>query len=94
MVLERLTHVETALGWARGRARLEEWLVEEGYLIQGQQKPYRPKDAVLNAWRLSRTQRSSSNYGSLAGRVDFHHCADPAFLKLREVLKNWFPPEG
>jgi hypothetical protein len=86
-------HVETALGWVRGRAHLEKWLVEEGYLIQGQQKPHRPKDAVLSAWRLSRTQRSSSNYGDLAERVDFQHCADPAFLKLRTVLKSWFPSE-
>ena len=87
-------HVERALGWVGGRARLEKWLVEEGYLIQGQQKPHRPKEAVLNAWRLSKTQRSSSNYGDLAERVDFQHCTDPAFLKLRRVLKQWFPLEG
>ena len=87
-------HVETALGWVEGRVRLEKWLVEQGYLVQGQQKPHRPKDAVLNAWRLSKTQRSSSNYGDLAKKVDFQHCTDPAFLKLRTVLKQWFPPEG
>jgi hypothetical protein len=87
-------HVETALGWVEGRVRLAEWLVEKGYLTQGQQKPHRPKDAVLNGWRLSKTQRSSSNYGNLAEKVDFQHCIDPAFLKLRTVLKQWFPPEG
>ncbi len=86
--------VETALGWVKGRARLEEWLVGKGYLSQGQPKPHRPKEAVLSAWRFSKTQRSSSNYAALASKIDFGHCADPAFLKLRSVLKQWFPPQS
>jgi hypothetical protein len=86
--------VETALGWVEGKARLQAWLAEQGYLIQGQQKPHKPKEAVLSAWRLSRTQRSSSNYSELAARVDFHQCADPAFSKFRRVLKHWFPPQA
>jgi hypothetical protein len=87
-------HVESALGWVRGNARLEEWLVAEGYLLRGQQKPHRPKEAVLSAWRLSKTQRSSSNYSGLAEKVDFQQCRDPAFSKLKKVLKQWFPLEG
>ena len=86
--------VESALRWVRGRACLEEWLIEQGYPLRGQQKPHRPKEAVLRAWRLSKTPVSSSNYSGLAGKINFQQCRDPAFLKLKKVLKQWFPLEG
>jgi hypothetical protein len=37
-------HVETALGWTRGRAALDDRLVEREYSKRGQPKPHRPKE--------------------------------------------------
>lgn len=87
-------YVEKALGWTEGRTRLKEWLVQKGHLRQGQHKPHRPKDAVREAWRLSDIKPSPSYFGDLAEKVDFQGCTDPAFEKLRRVLKQWFPTEG
>lgn len=84
--------VETALRWSKGRTQLREWLVEKGFCYEGQQKPHRPKEAVESVLRLSRTPRSSSIYQDLAEHVAFQHCIDPSFLKVRSVLKRWFPP--
>jgi len=86
--------VEEALGWKKGRADLEKWLAEKGHLRQGQNKPHRPKDAVLDAWRLAKIKPSSSHFGGLAAKVNFNGCTDPAFGKLRRVLSQWFPPKG
>lgn len=87
-------HVETTLRWTKGRARLEEWLVQKGYRHPDQQKPHQPKEAVEALLRISKTPRTSSIYRELAKHVSFQRCTDPAFLKLRHVLKRWFPPEG
>jgi len=87
-------HVQTALRWTKGRPQLEEWLVQKGYRHPEQQKPHQPKKAVEDLLRLSKTPRSSSIYRELAEQVSFQRCTDPAFLKLRQVLKQWFPLEG
>jgi hypothetical protein len=87
-------YVEKVLGWTKGRARLEEWLTEKGYLRQGQRKPRQPKDAVLDAWRLCKRKPSSSYFGELAENVNFHGCTDPAFEKLCRVLRQWFSVTG
>jgi len=84
-------HVETALGWTKGRARLEEWLTQEGFLHPGLQKPEQPKEAVEKLLRLSKTPYSSSIFRELAEQVSFERCSDPAFLKLKQVLRQWFP---
>jgi hypothetical protein len=87
-------HVVKALGWPNSRLQLDEWLVGKGYLSWGHRKPTKPKEAVLEALRYCRTQYSPSIYYDLAARVSFERCVDPAFLKLKSVLKQWFPPEG
>jgi len=84
-------HVERALGWLKGRSQLNEWLAGKGFLHQGQRKPIKPKEAVLEALRHCRTQYSPSIYYDLAARVSFERCIDPAFLKLRSILNEWFP---
>ena len=43
-------------------------------------------EAMEFARRESRTSRSSALYKSLAMRVTFQRCSDPAFLKLRRIL--------
>jgi len=86
-------HVLNALRWTRGRAELVEWLTREGFLHPGLQKPEQPKEAVEKLLRLSRTPYSSSIFRELAEQVSFQRCNDPAFLKLKQVLRQWFPPE-
>lgn len=87
-------HVDEVLGWKYRRPTLRSWLVEAGFLTEGELKPERPKEAVEKALRLARKPRSSARYRQLAERVSFHRCEDPAFQKLKEVLQGWFPVEA
>jgi hypothetical protein len=87
-------HVEKALGWVKGRSKLEEWLVRKGFLHEGQRKPAKPKEAVEEALRYCKTPLSPSIYYDLVARVSFERCTDPAFLKLRSLLKQWFPQKS
>lgn len=80
--------VDSVLGWPCGGRALRPWLTEKG-LLSGT-KPSRPKEAVEAALRHSRTIRSSALYRSLAQQVSFERCTDPAFLRLRSVLSEWF----
>lgn len=85
-------HVETALGWPVG-GKLKTWLVENRFLGTDSVKPVRPKEALLEALRVVKRQRSSSIYVQLAQQVSFQRCSDPAFIKLKTVLLNWFPKD-
>lgn len=81
-------HVGPGLGLERDP---KDWLRDEGFLQEGRIKPIQPKEAVERALRLARRPRSSAIYGDLARRVGTSRCSDPAFLKLRNTLKVWFP---
>ena len=54
-------------------------------------KPVRPKEAAEAALRKVRRPRSSNIYRKLAEVVSLQLCTDPAFLKLKSILQNWFP---
>jgi hypothetical protein len=86
-------HVDEALGWAGRTPALRSWLIERGLLEGHQTKPGRPKEAMEAALRAVRKPRSSAIYQELAAKVSFRRCADPAFLKLRNILQGWFPAE-
>ncbi|MCP3976147.1 MAG: hypothetical protein GY720_16825 [bacterium] len=87
-------HVETVLGW-RGRSpTLRTWLTQAGFLQEAAVKPARPKEAVEKALRIVRKPRSSALYRQLAEKISFKRCTDPAFLKLLQVLRDWFPVAG
>ncbi|MFB3133348.1 MAG: hypothetical protein ACE10K_12585, partial [Rhodothermales bacterium] len=53
-------------------------------------KPQRPKEAVEAVLRATDTPRSSSLYRQLAQKVSLNRCDDPAFLKLKSTLQEWF----
>ncbi|MCX8140334.1 MAG: hypothetical protein N3E46_11695 [Gemmataceae bacterium] len=55
-------------------------------------KPARPKELMETLLREKRIPRSSSLYLKLAQKVSLSNCSDPAFLKLRQILQEWFPP--
>jgi hypothetical protein len=82
-------HVESALGWSEAMT-LRGWLMQKGWLQEGESKPVQPKMAVEEALRRARRPRSSSMYQELARRVSTERCVDAAFLKLRETLSRWF----
>jgi hypothetical protein len=85
--------VARTLGWHGTGPTLQEWLIQTGFLRLGQSKPERPKEAFEQALYCLRKPRSSSVYFEVVRQVDTNACLDPAFLKLRATLQNWFPPE-
>ncbi|MCK4659024.1 MAG: hypothetical protein KAV82_05830 [Phycisphaerae bacterium] len=87
------SHVDELLGWQGQTPSLREWLVTSGFLSPNDIKPRRPKEAMEKALRQAEKKRSSAIYGQLAEKVSFKRCVDPAFVKLRTTLQNWFPEE-
>lgn len=83
-------HVDTVLGWRDKQPVLRAWLGMQGFVDPGEVKPNRPKEAVRRALRFVSKKNSSSLYLELAQKVSFGHCVDPAFLKLKAVLRSWF----
>lgn len=86
--------VERTLGWSGRTPVLRSWLHEMGYWPLGGPKPANPKEAVQEAVRIVGVARSSSLYMELASKVGLDRCADPAFAKLKTILRNWFPQEA
>jgi len=86
-------HVRQVLGWSARFGKLSAWLAQQGYLLPGQRKPARPKEAVEKALCRTGQRRSSSLYRELAEHAAFETCADPAFAKFKSVLRAWFPPQ-
>lgn len=82
--------VDQVLGWGTRSPELRTWLQENNFLIDGQTKPASPKEAVERVLKLTKKPRSASLYFKLAERVGVNRCSDPAFLKLKTTLHNWF----
>ena len=84
-------HVARLLGWEGGRPNLRRWLADERMWLKGRNKPEDPKRAVERALRRARKPRSSALFRGLAENVSLRSCTDPAFLKFRQTLAEWFP---
>jgi len=84
-------HVATVLGWKSRNPDLRSWLIDEGYLEEGETKPARPKEAVEKALRVARKPRSSALYRQLASKVSLRRCQDLAFGRFCDILRGWFP---
>lgn len=67
------------------------WLKEQDYDFTEQNKPTRPKEALEDVLRQLRRPRSSSIYEDLAKAISMRSCTDPAFIRLRHQLQEWFP---
>ncbi len=83
--------VDEVLGWKGKDVGLRQWLREKGLLKPADVKPDRPKEALQAALREMSIPFSSSVHFNLAKSVGFSRCTDPAFLKFRRKLKEWFP---
>lgn len=82
--------VGEALGWKGTQADLRCWLQTQNFLSADQLKPERPKEAMEKVLRHSAKPRSSALYSQLAEKVSLNRCVDPAFLKLKNILQQWF----
>ena len=87
--------VDDVLGWSGRTPALRQWLRQEGHLVRGAAKPARPKEATEAAMRVVRKHRTSVLYRQLAEKVSLDQCQERSFLKLKRVLREWFPgPTG
>lgn len=84
-------NVDEVLGWRGKNPSLRTWLKSEGLLNDVKSKPVEPKKAFLKALREAPKARSSAIFRQLAEKVGLERCQDPAFLKLKQTLQNWFP---
>lgn len=87
----RSPHIDIELGWSGKRPDLRTWLDQQGLLPFDQIKPIDPKKALEVSLRQAKRPRSSDIYAKLASKVGFDACIDPAFVKLRQTLQDWFP---
>lgn len=87
-------HVPAVLGWKDASPPFRSWLIEAGLLEEEALKPRRPRETVERILRKVRKPRSSSIYGQLASKVSLQRCQDPAFIKLRKTLSQWFSDDA
>lgn len=84
-------HLEAALGWAGREPSLRSALDSNGLWPRARFKPADPKRAVEWALRKVAKPRSSSIYRDVADRISLARCSDRSFLRLKEILRGWFP---
>lgn len=88
-------HSATALGWSSW-TDLRPALEREGWLVPGETKPARPKEAAEWALRHcgKRAPRSAALYRQVASRASVDRCKDSALERLMNTLRSWFPTGG
>ena len=84
-------HIDEVAGWKNRNPGLRPWLIDGGWLREGEVKPDRPKEAFKEALRAARKPRSASLYEQIAKKVSLRRCKDEAFLELKGILSQWFP---
>lgn len=82
--------VEQTVEWPKPKS-IREWLREQDFAFDANDKPSRPKEALEAALRISGLPRSSALYQNIASRISLRRCADKAFIRLRNQLREWFP---
>lgn len=88
-------HVANVLGWAGRSPDLRSALEKRGLWDSGDLKPRDPKAAL--EWALGAAGMdpiSSTYFRELAQKVSVRRCQDRSFLRFKELLQNWFPPNS
>jgi hypothetical protein len=85
------SELDHVIGWAGRQQRVRDWLGTQGFVLRADGKPERPKEALHRALRHVQKQPSASIFKLLASKAGLRRCTDPAFLKLTETLRCWFP---
>jgi hypothetical protein len=83
-------HVDQELGWSGRQPPLRQWLVERRFARRPGHKPENPKKAMQEAMREARKPGTSGIFLNLAKTVGLSRCQDRAFLKLKQLLRQWF----
>jgi hypothetical protein len=81
-------HVAAALG---GPADFRQMLACSGHWPLGAAKPADPKAALEHLRARHGADRSKAVFNRLAAQISVKGCTDPAFLQLRDTLRDWFP---
>jgi hypothetical protein len=79
------------LGWRDRKTGIMEWLKRKNVWAKESNKPKRPKEALEEVLRKVGYKRSSSIYRKVAESVTLRGCKNPAFNKLKNKLRRWFP---
>ena len=85
-------HVADVLGWKPSWSPIREALEERNLWAAADVKPADPKKAIKYILRRTGKSRSASLFRRLARRVNTAGCEDRAFLRLKDLLRGWFPP--
>lgn len=70
---------------------IRSWLQDQGFVFDAHGKPERPKEALEAMVRIHRQPRSSALYEKITSLISLRRCSDPAFGRLRDALRSWFP---
>jgi len=73
---------------------LRKLLAQDGRWPVGAPKPPAPTALIQTLIRTNRAGVPMAVYGQIAGAVSTAACADPAFHRVRDALRAWFPAEG
>ena len=87
-------HVSRVLGWKDQSSVLREALKKRDFWKPGDPKPADPKAALKYVLGKTGKGRSSSLFRELAQKVSTKGCQDRAFLRLKNLLQDWFPPNS
>jgi hypothetical protein len=72
------------------RSDFRDVLQRHGHWPEGATKPPDPKAALDHLRRRHGADRSNAAFRRLAAGISVAGCADPAFIRLRETLRDWF----
>jgi len=86
--------VERCLGWVGRQPPLRERLRQKGLWQPGSAKPTDPKAAMALALREAGIAPARPVFEQLAASVGLRRCTDRAFVRLREILRQWFPAKS
>ena len=84
-------HVSSTLGW-KDPVSIRKTLQEQNLWRVEDSKPADPKAALEYILGRTGKSRSSSLFRRLANRVGTAGCQDRAFVRLKTLLQDWFPP--
>ena len=84
-------HVERAL--RHSGTSLRQVLAQDGSWPHGVAKPPAPKEVMRALIRANRAGPPMVVYSQIARAVSTAGCVDPAFHRLRDTLRMWFPVE-
>lgn len=72
---------------------LRQLLAQDGRWPHGAAKPPAPKNVIQALIRANRAGPPMVVYSQIVRAVSTAHCVDPAFQRVREALRVWFPAE-